>query len=436
MSSPDLSVRLAPASSQSSRLEVSSSPGYLGSTSFSAVLSEHQKEIPADVDVPSGPTMVLTAAEPDPDRAQSAFRILALLYNLKFFDSTNSRLYASKWCKVLSPYIVDQTIYETRRVYDSFESARIESQIREFALQIFQNSSRPMPRAKTMTVDEYIATFTGLNTRWETIALILATAGCGLFSVTEEDPIFMEMKMNGNKQNNLELKEKLLLQVSDATTNSLMFCDHAVSSNEILAYAQHGDVIMKTQQYGDSSKFCFFVSSLQFKRRQKHRILIVTGYQAWRRLSDLAATVYASGLHQVDGPADENCPFFLKQLRRNCFAAAFHVDKCVATFVGRPPLINYRYCSLALPYDVDDDVLFSEGDVEQEVLSRVDVNGWDKDCVPRRPGVLRVRLQLSICREEILELALGDGYQRDMPRKAEYVSSFSLSLLSFWSPLC
>lgn len=136
----------------------------------------------------------------------------------------------------------------------------------------------------------------------------------------------------------------------------------------------------------------------------------------------------------MDGPADENCPFFLKQLRRSCFAAAFFTDKCVATFVGRPPLINYRYCSLALPYDLDDDVLFSGGDVEQEVLLRVDINGWDKNGVVRRPGVNRIRLQLSICREEILELALGEGYQRDMPRKAEYVTLrfFILSPFSFF----
>lgn len=256
MSSPALSVRLAPISSGSSpRLEVSTSPGYLGSTSFSAVLSEHQKEIPVDVDVPSGSAMVLTATEPDPDRAQLAVRILALLYNLKFFDSVISRLYAGKWYKVLPPYIIDKALYETRRVYDSFESSRIESRIRDFALQIFHNTSRPMPRAKRMTVDEYIATFTGRNTRWETIALILATAGCCLFSVPEQDPVFADLRTHGDTKSNAEVKEKLVLQISDATTNCLMFCDHAASSNEILAYAQHSDVIMKTQQYGDSSEF-------------------------------------------------------------------------------------------------------------------------------------------------------------------------------------
>lgn len=106
-------------------------------------------------------------------------------------------------------------------------------------------------------------------------------------------------------------------------------------------------------------------------------------------------------------------------MRRGCFAAAFVTDKAVATFVGRPPMINYRYCSLALPYDIDDEVLFSNGDTEQEVLSHVDVNGWDKNGIKRRPSVLRIRFQLSICREEVLELALGEGYQRDMPRKAE-----------------
>lgn len=261
VSSPALSVRLAPISSGSSpRLQVSASPGYLGSTSFSAVLSEHQKEIPADVDVPSGTAMVLTAAEPDPDRAQSAFRILALLYNLKFFDSVISRLYAGKCYKVLPPYIIDKTLYETRRVYDSFESTRVESRIRDFALQIFHNTFRPMPRAKTMTVDEYIATFTGRNTRWETIALILATAGCVLFSVTEQHPMFTELRTNGDTKSNAELKEQLVLEVSDATTNCLMFCDHAASSNEILAYAQYADVIMKSQQYGDSSELAILSS--------------------------------------------------------------------------------------------------------------------------------------------------------------------------------
>ncbi|KAH8699248.1 putative C6 transcription factor [Talaromyces proteolyticus] len=392
VSSPALAAHLAP--TKSPRLELATSPGYLGSTSYSAVLAEHQKDIPIDSETPMG----TVSAAVDPERAQAGFRVLALLYNLTFLDHLITRSYAKKWYRIYPSSVIEKIISSTRRVYDSFEATETETRLSELAVQVFRNSFRPIPRSKTMTVDEYTDTFTGENMRWETIALILALAGNSVLACYEQDPIFADLKGNGdNQKGSAEVKDQLLSQVSDATSTCLTFCDHAASSNEILAYAQYTDVVMKTQQYGDSS------------------------YQAWRRLSELSATVYASGLHKIDGPADENCPFFLKQLRRSCFAAAFFVDKSEATFVGRPPLINFRYCSLALPYDIDDEVLLTPGDAEQEVLKRVDVNGWDKDGIKHRTSIIRIRLQLSVCREEILELALGDGYQRDVPRKAEAI---------------
>jgi hypothetical protein len=247
-------VSLVPTPTDSPGLEVSASPGYLGSTSFSAVLAEHQKEIPADADVPPGTTITMLAINPDPDRAQMAYRVLGVLYNLKFFDSIISRFYAGKWYKVLPPYIIDKTLYATRQIYDSFEASEIESRLREFTLRIFRNTSRPIPRSKAMTVDEYAETFTGPNTRWETIALILATAGVGLLSRPEQDPLISELRGNDDTKGSSELKDRLVLQLSDATSNCLMLCDQASSSNEILAYAQYADVMMKTQQYGDSSK--------------------------------------------------------------------------------------------------------------------------------------------------------------------------------------
>lgn len=128
--------------------------------------------------------------------------------------------------------------------------------------------------------------------------------------------------------------------------------------------------------------------------------------------------MYAAGLHQVDGPADDDCPFFLKQLRRGCFAAAFYIDKCVATFVGRPPLINYRYCTLTPPLDLSDDVLISGGEALDNAVAQLDAAGWDRQGRRHRTSLIRIRFLLAIYREEILELALGVGYQQDFPRKA------------------
>lgn len=138
-------------------------------------------------------------------------------------------------------------------------------------------------------------------------------------------------------------------------------------------------------------------------------------------MGDLSATVYAAGLHRIDGPADNNCPFFVKQIRRGCFALAFYADKCVATFVGRPPLINHRYCSLDAPLDLSDDVLFSRDDVLERGLAELDENGWDRHGRRHRVSPVRIRYILSVFREEVLEIALGDGYQGDLQEKARYV---------------
>lgn len=130
--------------------------------------------------------------------------------------------------------------------------------------------------------------------------------------------------------------------------------------------------------------------------------------------------MYAAGLHKTDGPADDNCPFFLKQVRRCCFAAAFCIDKCVATFVGRPALINYRYCSLTPPLDLDDNLIFSGGDKLDAALSELDENGWHKYGKRQRSSLNRIRYLLAIHREQILELALGEGSQLEIPRKVRY----------------
>lgn len=162
----------------------------------------------------------------------------------------------------------------------------------------------------------------------------------------------------------------------------------------------------------------------------------IIGYLAWRRLGDLSATVYAAGLHRIDGPADNNCPFFVKQIRRGCFALAFYADKCVATFVGRPPLINHRYCSLDAPLDVSDDILFSEGDVLERGLAELDENGWDRHGRRHRVSPIRIRYILSVFREEVLEIALGDGYQGDLQEKARYVPIHDIAIPKWHSDKC
>lgn len=146
----------------------------------------------------------------------------------------------------------------------------------------------------------------------------------------------------------------------------------------------------------------------------------ILGYQAWRRLGDLVSTIYATGLH-LENDGTENCPFFLRQWRRRCFAAAFYMDKMIATFVGRPPLINGRFCTLAAPLDLSDETLVAGGDVLRKAISELDSTGWNRKRILHPISTTRLRYHLAVIREETLEVVLGTREQRDLIQKSEYV---------------
>lgn len=149
-------------------------------------------------------------------------------------------------------------------------------------------------------------------------------------------------------------------------------------------------------------------------------MVLFSGYQAWRRLSDLVSTIYAAGLH-LENESTENFPFFLRQWRRRCFIAAFSIDKVIATFVGRPPLMNGRFCTLAAPLDLDDETLVAGGDLLDKAISKLDSAGWNTEGLLHTITPTRLRYQLAIIREETLELVLGTHEQRNLIQMSKYI---------------
>ena len=149
-------------------------------------------------------------------------------------------------------------------------------------------------------------------------------------------------------------------------------------------------------------------------------IILITGYQSWRRLSDLVATIYAAGLH-LENDSAENAPFFLRQWRRQCFVAAFAMDKMIATFFGRPPLMNGRFCTPTAPLDLSDEVLVAGGDVLERAISNLDGAGWNREGILHAVTPTRIRYYLAIIREETLEVVLGTHEQYDLIQKSKYI---------------
>lgn len=91
----------------------------------------------------------------------------------------------------------------------------------------------------------------------------------------------------------------------------------------------------------------------------------------------------------------------------------------MATFVGRPALMNQRYCTLAPPLDLDDDVLIEGGSALDKAISELDSGGWNTQGARYRMTVTRVRFQLAIYREQTLEIALGPNEPHDLVRKSK-----------------
>lgn len=134
-----------------------------------------------------------------------------------------------------------------------------------------------------------------------------------------------------------------------------------------------------------------------------------TGCVTWHRLGELSTSIFELGLHR-DSPQSGNLPDFLLESRRRLFAAAYQLDKSIATFLGRPPRISWRHSDCKLPLDISDDDLAADHSYLQLTLRSLDDNGWNSQFqgIFQRSSWIRLRFLISTFREEILELSLQD----------------------------
>ncbi len=131
---------------------------------------------------------------------------------------------------------------------------------------------------------------------------------------------------------------------------------------------------------------------------------------------DLTTAIFALGLHQ-EPKNDVEIPFFLLEIRRKLFWFSYLLDKNFATFFGRPPMINGKYCSCKMPLDLEESQLALGGEELEQVLGQLDADGWNASGPVVRSSWLRGTIISTKIREEILELSLGPD-EADLQNKA------------------
>lgn len=139
--------------------------------------------------------------------------------------------------------------------------------------------------------------------------------------------------------------------------------------------------------------------------RQENVELNNAGSPTWSRLGELSTDIYALGLHR-ETQNSSNTPRFLIEARRRQFAAAYQLDKSIATFLGRPPRISFRYSDSCPPLDISDDAFGTEDHSLNYAANDIDSENRGTHRVYQRASWIRTRYILSRFRDEILELSL------------------------------
>lgn len=114
----------------------------------------------------------------------------------------------------------------------------------------------------------------------------------------------------------------------------------------------------------------------------------------------------ALGMHR-DADQNPKMATISSEMRRRIYAAVFNIDKVIATFTGRPPMLSHHYSSTPLPLDLSDEQLLSDREELFRIVGRLDANGWNTDSQIYSTTILRARTSFSMIRSEVLDMALS-----------------------------
>jgi hypothetical protein len=365
--------------------------GFLGPTAYSAIFTENPSSLGvADVDEPiedAPPDLTPIPAE----KIKQGAEVLALLRDIPLYEK-----FTQRWFDLCDGILIMQPAYRIwiDELWSEFGQLLIEGrpdQLRNLSELVWRNTRKPMKVHGQMTAREWAKQASGRNLRWEIVGVILTLTGLIAINLSNWDNIF------DNIRDRFVDRGTFAERMRKASEFCLCFCYEAEVLNELYICFMYEDLILVECLKGDAH------------------------YAAWQRTGEVCDAIVAMGLHQGNRE-DAETPFFLAELRKRIFVSCFGRDKVIATFLGRPPRLSYRYCKMEPPLDLSDDELFLENAELQTVLSKLDANGWNTTGNLCRATWQRVWFQHCRIREDILEIALGseyDGMEEDILRKSE-----------------
>ncbi|CAG7933522.1 unnamed protein product [Penicillium olsonii] len=236
----------------------------------------------------------------------------------------------------------------------------------ELSRSLFYHSCRPISFNHRTPFDDYCGEFCGQNARWESLGIFFTAACRAAVDLSYAETLY------GSEQQRRKI-QKLALSYSD---RCLDLCLPLDCMNDVQLILQYENFISHSQVDGDQS------------------------YLSWRKLGDVAASLFALGYHQQKAGSFEGVPDFTSTLRLTAFCRTYSADKNVSIFLGRPPRIIRKFCHFYLP----------SSDLQPPQEASRKPPAWSQARGPNFTTDSRWAALCAILKEDILDLYTKDNY--------------------------
>ncbi|KAL2855918.1 hypothetical protein BJY01DRAFT_231538 [Aspergillus pseudoustus] len=350
--------------------------GYFGPTSWVSAFAESSETTPSS----SNDTSRLHEEEPTLSSSQlpsfwvhEVTKMLTYLMDYPIIEQLLREFYAASQAAVVPSPIILNSIATMRGLIEEGETPQT---LHRKTTQILENTARKLHIPPETKGKDFHQMFTGTRLRLEIIAIVYVIAAqASIFGLARDK--FFRGPVGPASAARLKFARKMLA----AGDTALQVCRILGSVNDLMVWMLYDNWQVCCMVLGESSS------------------------STWHRLGELSSCIYELGIHR-ESHVSEEMPFFLREIRRRIFVGFYQLDKNVATFLGRPPHISWRYSDTKPPLDISDIAIISEGEELKQALRQLDSDGWNIQGAFQYTSWYRQRYMIYTFREEILDLSL------------------------------
>ncbi|KAK2000425.1 fungal-specific transcription factor domain-containing protein [Colletotrichum falcatum] len=363
--------------------------GYLGFTSFCGIYEETRSSL--NRLQPSGAALIgeigaTSCGGPEcspPLTNQALETCLTILRQvpdretaLKLFE-TNINL-SDAWIRLAAKRMIT-SLYETFPQYFCGPERPDDAQLTVLARTICSNTAKCVSDDES-DPEKWIAQFTGTNLRWESLGTMFVYWELSARYLGPYRP-----DVSPDRQQPLDEGSRAVMQYRYCVSASIELTKAAGSGgNTLLLFMSAKRTIIESVFSGDASFAC------------------------WQLHAETVALSTFLGFHD-EVAAEPYKPTICSEIKRRIFCYIFYLDKVLASFTGRPPLISRRYARTPPPLDLRDEYLLADEATLARHVANLDENGWNTEGGLCSATFGRARVMLAHIRDEIFEIALGHG---------------------------